>query len=238
LNQKILLVNTKSLVCSLIISYLKKENYDVIEANEIEDAFQIFEQEEPSLILIIIITFAELSFCAEIKKISTIPIISIAVEKEISERLEILEFVDDYLTHPFYLKELGGRIKSLLRRSRLPSGTVQKFIPGRGRIIEAGNISINTGTRQVFKNQNLVSLTYYEYKLIKLLATNAGKPLARSFILSEVWKYNPERQADTRVIDVHIARLRKKIEENPKTPLLILTARGVGYMFQGGASAK
>jgi OmpR family response regulator RpaB len=190
------------------------------------------------LILVKIISGEELTFCREVKKISTIPIMGITALKGISERLQILEVVDDYLIHPFYLKELGARIKSLLRRYRLSPARSQKFIQDEGRVIEAGNISINTGTRQVLKNQNLVSLTYYEYKLIELLATNAGKPLARSFILSEVWKYSPERQADTRVIDVHIARLRKKIEENPKTPLLILTARGVGYMFQGGASAK
>lgn len=238
MNQKILLVNPKSLVCDNMISYLRKENYDVIEANKIKDAFQIFKREEPSLVLITISSDEELTFCGEIKKVLTIPIISITALKGISERLQILEVVDDYLIHPFYLKELGARIKSLLRRYRLSPARSQKFIQDEGRVIEAGNISINTSKRQVFKNQNLVPLTYFEYQLLKLLTTNVGKPLDRSFILNKIWKYNPERHADTRVVDVHIARLRKKIEKNPKTPLLILTVRGVGYKFRDGTSDK
>jgi OmpR family response regulator RpaB len=205
---------------------------------KLKTLFNYSKKKEPSLILVKIISGEELTFCREVKKISTIPIMGITALKGISERLQILEVVDDYLIHPFYLKELGARIKSLLRRYRLSPARSQKFIQDEGRVIEAGNISINTSKRQVFKNQNLVPLTYFEYKLLELLITNAGKPLDRSFILSEIWKYTPERHADTRVIDVHIARLRKKIEENPSAPLLILTARGVGYMFQNGASAK
>lgn len=238
MNEKILLINTKLLVSDDIIYYLQKENYDVITTNEIKNAFQLFEKKEPSLILVKIISGEELTFCREVKKISTIPIMGITALKGISERLQILEVVDDLLIQPFYLKELGARIQSLLRRCLLSSTRSQTLIPEEGLILEAGNISIHTRTQKVFKNQNLVPLTYFEYQLLKLLTTNVGKPLDRSFILNKIWKYNPERHADTRVVDVHIARLRKKIEKNPKTPLLILTVRGVGYKFRDGTSDK
>lgn len=86
--------------------------------------------------------------------------------------------------------------------------------------------------RQVFKAKTWVKLTEIEFNLLKLLISNAGEELSRTYILDSIWGYTPERYIDTRIVDVHISRLRYKLEKNPTNPDLILTARGVGYMFQ------
>ena len=86
--------------------------------------------------------------------------------------------------------------------------------------------------RQVFKAKTWVKLTEIEFNLLKLLISNAGEELSRTYILDSIWGYTPERYVDTRVVDVHISRLRSKLEEDPSNPDLIITARGTGYMFQ------
>ena len=94
-----------------------------------------------------------------------------------------------------------------------------------------GNLKIDTNKRQVFKDEKRVKLTGIEFNLLELLVKKAGKRLSRAYILNDVWGYTPERYVDTRVVDVHISRLRSKLEEDPSNPDLILTARGTGYMF-------
>ena len=99
-------------------------------------------------------------------------------------------------------------------------------------ILVIGNIKIDTNKRQVFKNNARIKLTGMEFNLLELLIKKAGERLSRASILADVWGYTPERYVDTRVVDVHISRLRSKLEEDPSNPDLILTARGTGYMFQ------
>ena len=95
-----------------------------------------------------------------------------------------------------------------------------------------GNIRIDTNKRQVFKKSERVRLTGMEFSLLELLVTNCGKPFSRGDILQHVWSYPPDHRIDTRVVDVHISRLRAKLENDISNPELILTARGIGYMFQ------
>ena len=95
-----------------------------------------------------------------------------------------------------------------------------------------GGLRINTAKRQVFRGDDRIRLTGMEFGLLELLLSRSGEPLSRADILTKIWGYTPERHADTRVVDVHVSRLRAKLEEDPENPELIITARGMGYMFQ------
>ena len=99
-------------------------------------------------------------------------------------------------------------------------------------ILKIGSIKIDTNRRQVYKNNDRIRLTGMEFSLLELLVSRSGEAFSRAAILQEVWGYTPERHVDTRVVDVHISRLRAKLEEDPSNPDLIITARGTGYLFQ------
>ena len=166
--------------------------------------------------------------CSELRKKSNVPIIMLTARGDISDRVMGLEFgADDYVIKPFYPKELEARVRSLLRRSEKTSNySSNKYL------FQIGNLTINTQKQQVFRDNARVRLTRIEFSLLELLITNAGERLSRAYILDTVWGYTPERYLDTRVVDVHISRLRSKLEIDPGKPDLILTARGTGYMFQ------
>jgi OmpR family response regulator RpaB len=129
---------------------------------------------------------------------------------------------------PFSPKELEARIRSVLRRVDKEDGN---GIPSSG-VIQVTNLRIDTNKRQVYKDNERIRLTGMEFSLLELLVSRSGEPFSRAEILQEVWGYTPERHVDTRVVDVHISRLRAKLEEDPSNPELILTARGTGYLFQ------
>ena len=132
------------------------------------------------------------------------------------------------MVKPFSPKELEARIRSVLRRVEKGNAT---GIPSSG-VITINNIRIETDKRQVYKGKERIRLTGMEFSLLELVVSRSGEPFSRAEILQEVWGYTPERHVDTRVVDVHISRLRAKLEDDPSNPELILTARGTGYLFQ------
>ena len=166
--------------------------------------------------------------CRELRKESKVPIIMLTALGGISDRVTGLELgADDYVIKPFSPKELEARIRSVLRRTQKP--VTQK---ANSEIFYMGNLKIDTLKRQVFKSNRRIKLTGTEFNLLELLINRAGERLTRTLILDKIWGYIPERYVDTRLVDVHISRLRSKLEEDPSNPDLILTARGTGYMFQ------
>nr|YP_009739034.1 regulatory component of sensory transduction system [Palmaria decipiens]QIC19473.1 regulatory component of sensory transduction system [Palmaria decipiens] len=168
--------------------------------------------------------------CQELRKESDVPIIMLTALGDVSDRITGLELgADDYVVKPFSPKELEARIRSVLRR--VDKITISPGIPSSG-VIHIGFLKIDTNKRQVYKNNERVRLTGMEFSLLELLVSRAGDPFSRASILQDVWGYTPERHVDTRVVDVHISRLRAKLEDDPSNPDLILTARGTGYLFQ------
>jgi len=150
---------------------------------------------------------------------------------DISDRVMGLELgADDYVMKPFSPKELEARIRAVLRRTNLKQSDLNLSL--NQNVLQFGTLLIDTNKRQVFKRKKRIKLTEMEFSLLELLVTKAGERLSRSTILDRVWGYTPERYLDTRVVDVHISRLRSKLEEDPSNPDLIITARGTGYMFQ------
>jgi OmpR family response regulator RpaB len=167
--------------------------------------------------------------CQELRKESDVPIIMLTALGDVADRITGLELgADDYVVKPFSPKELEARIRSVLRRVE-KTGT--SGIPSSG-VISINTIRIDTNKRQVYKGDERIRLTGMEFSLLELLVSRSGEAFSRSEILQEVWGYTPERHVDTRVVDVHISRLRAKLEDDPSNPELILTARGTGYLFQ------
>jgi OmpR family response regulator RpaB len=231
-NEKILVINSEIEVNQLLQKRLTSLGYDVFSTLNTKTALIYIAKELFDLVLIdaILSKFDCYDMCLKIRENSKIPIILLGSLGSLKDRVMILDSgADDYIRKPFSPKELEARILALLRRSsiRNPQLLEQK----RKVLLKVGNLVINLNTKSIYKNDFEIYLTNIEYKLLELLVNNAGKKLSRIKILEVVWGYNPQRMIDTRIVDVNIARLRAKIEENSGNPDFIITARGVGYIF-------
>lgn len=230
--EKILIVDDEISIRRILETRLSMIGYDVVSASDGEEALQIFKKEYPTLVVLDVMMpkLDGYGVCQELRKESDVPIIILTALGDVSDRITGLELgADDYVVKPFSPKELEARIRSVLRR--IEKVTANSSIPSSG-IINIGFLKIDTNKRQVYKNHARVRLTGMEFSLLELLISKAGEAFSRSSILQEVWGYTPERHVDTRVVDVHISRLRAKLEDDPSNPDLILTARGTGYLFQ------
>jgi OmpR family response regulator RpaB len=230
--KKILIVDHQVNIRKLLATRLNLLGYKIILASNGKDALIEFITESPDLVIIDIMLpkLDGYSVCRKIRENSPIPIIILTAINSFSDRIIGLELgADDYLVKPFLPKELEARVKSLLRRNNLQTPKLQKQ---NHKNLQIGNLFIDMSKRVISKNNSSVSLTKIEYSLLELFLENAGTELSRTFILDNVWGFTPERQIDTRIVDVHISRLRFKIEEDANNPYLILTVRGIGYKFQ------
>jgi OmpR family response regulator RpaB len=232
-NETILVVDDEMSIRQILETRLSMRGYNVLLAADGDEALYLFRKEEPNLVILDIMLPKRDGYevCSEIRKESQVPIIMLTALGDISDRVMGLELgADDYVMKPFSPKELEARIRSVLRRVDSKSGL--KLKNPTQNILQIGTLAIDTNKRQVFKGEERIKLTGMEFNLLELLVTKAGERLSRSLILDRVWGYTPERYLDTRVVDVHISRLRSKLEEDPSNPDLIITARGTGYMFQ------
>jgi OmpR family response regulator RpaB len=232
-NEKILVVDDELSIRQILETRLSIRGYEVFLAANGEDALSLFKKEQPNLVILDIMLpkIDGYEVCTEIRKESQVPIIMLTALGDISDRVMGLELgADDYVMKPFSPKELEARIRSVLRRSE--NQIIPSLQTSNKSILQIGNLAIDTNKRQVFKGKKRIRLTGMEFNLLELLINKAGERLSRSMILDRVWGYTPERYVDTRVVDVHISRLRSKLEEDPSNPDLIITARGTGYMFQ------
>lgn len=232
-NEKILVVDDEVNIRQILETRLSIRGYTVLLAANGEEALEFFRTEGPDLVILdIMLTQLDgYEVCKEIRKSSRVPIIMLTALGDISDRVMGLELgADDYVMKPFSPKELEARIRSVLRRVK-STNSLQIQKP-RQNILHIGSLQIDINKQQVLKKNKRIKLTGMEFNLLELLVSKAGERLSRSYILERVWGYTPERYLDTRVVDVHISRLRSKLEEDPSNPDLIITARGTGYMFQ------
>ena len=230
--EKILVVDDEASIRRILETRLSMIGYTVITAADGEEALAVYKKELPNLIILDIMMprLDGYGVCQEIRKDSDIPIIMLTALGDVADRITGLELgADDYVVKPFSPKELEARIKAILRR--VDKISLHNTIVTSG-IIAMGGIKIDTNRRQVYKQNEKIRLTGMEFSLLELLMSKSGEAFSRAAILQEVWGYTPERHVDTRVVDVHISRLRSKLEEDPSNPDLILTARGTGYLFQ------
>ncbi|EKE02250.1 MAG: hypothetical protein ACD_20C00407G0003 [uncultured bacterium] len=231
--ERILIVDDEASIRRILETRLKMVGYEVLTAADGEEALDAFSKFNPDL-LILDVMMPKLDgygVVREVRKTSETPIIVLTALGDVSERITGLELgADDYVIKPFSPKELEARVKAVLRR------TNQRESVGVGKVtknvITTGNIRIDTSRRQVFRKNERIRLTGMEFSLLELLVSNSGQAFSRNEILQYVWSYPADHRIDTRVVDVHISRLRSKLEVDPANPELILTARGIGYMFQ------
>lgn len=229
--ERILVVDDEASIRRILETRLSMIGYDVITAADGEEALETFSSSKPDLVVLDVMMpkLDGYGVCQELRKESDIPIIMLTALGDVADRITGLELgADDYVVKPFSPKELEARIRSVLRRVDKEGSS---GIPSSG-VIHVGNLKIDTNRRQVYKGDERIRLTGMEFSLLELMVSRSGEPFSRAEILQEVWGYTPERHVDTRVVDVHISRLRAKLEDDPSNPELILTARGTGYMFQ------
>jgi OmpR family response regulator RpaB len=231
-NQKILIVDDEIIVRQILQTRLEFIGYTVITATNGNEAIEKFFHERPHLVVLDIMMpqLDGYSVCQTIRNESDVPIIILTALEDVADRVTGLELgADDYIMKPFSPKELEARIRSVLRRyEKTQIITTSQSITE----ISIGSLKIDKKKRYVYKNNKKIKLTAMEFNLLTLLISQKGKCLSRNKILKEVWDYVAENYNETRIVDVHISRLRSKLEEDPSNPTLILTSRGNGYFFQ------
>ena len=223
---KILVVDDEALLVKGIRFNLKSEGYDVITGSNGQEAVEMAHKEQPDLIVLDVMmpVMDGLTACSKIREFSDVPIILLTAKVEDMDKLIGFDHgADDYLTKPFNILELKARIRALLRRA----GSAEKKQTGNR--LTAGNITLDLDARNAYKGEELVMLTAKEFDVVEFLMRNAGRVYSREALLDTIWAY--EYRSDIRTVDVHIRRLREKLEENPAQPQHILTKWGVGYYF-------
>ncbi len=223
---KILVVDDEALLVKGIRFNLKSEGYDVITGSNGQEAVEMAQKEQPDLIVLDVMmpVMDGLTACSKIREFSDVPIILLTAKVEDMDKLIGFDHgADDYLTKPFNILELKARIRALLRRA----GSAEKKQAGNR--LTAGNITLDLDARNAYKGEELVMLTAKEFDVVEFLMRNAGRVYSREALLDTIWAY--EYRSDIRTVDVHIRRLREKLEENPAQPQHILTKWGVGYYF-------
>ena len=225
---RILLVDDELSVQKLLAYPLRKEGYDVIPALDGREALERLRDDNFDLVVLDVMLPRMDGFdvCRAIRSRSTVPIIMLTAKTEETDKVLGLELgADDYITKPFSVREFRSRVKAVLRRAALAQPEAQFEEP-----IEAGELSIDFEKRSVGVRGESVRLTYVEFEILAALARAPGRVFSRTMLLERVWGDAAYR--DPRTIDVHIRHLRDKLEQESKTPELILTVRGVGYRFR------
>jgi DNA-binding response OmpR family regulator len=225
---RILLVDDELSVQKLLAYPLRKEGYDVIPALDGREALDRLRDDNFDLVVLDVMLPRMDGFdvCRAIRSRSTVPIIMLTAKTEETDKVLGLELgADDYITKPFSVREFRSRVKAVLRRAALAQPEAQFEEP-----IEAGELSIDFEKRSVVVRGESARLTYVEFEILAALARAPGRVFSRTMLLERVWGDAAYR--DPRTIDVHIRHLREKLEQESKTPELILTVRGVGYRFR------
>ena len=223
---KILVVDDEVLLVKGIRLNLQNEGYDVITGSNGAEAVQIAQSQSPDLIILDVMMpeMDGLEACSRIREFSQVPIIMLTAKAEDMDKLMGFEHgADDYLTKPFNILELKARVRSLLRRSQVQAAVQTQHL-------RFGAISLDPDGRNAYKNGELVELTAKEFDVIEFLMRNANRVYSREALLDALWAY--EYRSDIRTVDVHIRRLREKLEENPADPQYIMTKWAVGYYFK------
>ena len=226
---KILVVDDEKLLVKGIRFNLENEGYDVITGSDGMEAVELAGSENPDLIVLDLMMprLDGLEACGKIREFSDVPIIMLTAKADDMDKLMGFEHgADDYLTKPFNILELKARIKALLRRSK--SGRRQEEKPDSRLVCE--HITLDRDARDAFNDGKLVDLTAKEFDLMELLMRSPNRVYSREALLNAIWGY--DTSSDIRTVDVHIRRLREKLERSPAAPEHIMTKWGVGYYFK------
>jgi len=223
---KILVVDDEDLLVKGIKFNLQNDGYEVITGSNGLDAVTQASTEKPDLIILDVMMpeMDGLTACARIREFSNVPVILLTAKTDDMDKLMGFENgADDYLTKPFNILELKARIRALLRRAGANNDSSDT-------VLTIGDISLDLAARNAYRSGVLAELTAKEFDVIEFLMRNANRVYSREALLDTIWSY--EYRSDIRTVDVHIRRLREKLEENPADPQYIMTKWGVGYYFR------
>jgi len=227
MDYRVLIVDDEESVVKGLKYTLELDGFSVDTAYDGEEALKKLSVNIYNLIILDIILpgMDGLTLLKKIREKSSIPVIILSAKGEDEDKVVGFEFgADDYITKPFNILELRARIKALLRRT-------YSLVPSKGEIINSGDLKIDVAMRKVTVNGNPVDLTSKEFDILLRLVTNPNKVYSRENLMEIIWGY--DYYGDSRTVDVHVRRLREKIEKDPGEPQYILTKWGVGYYYKG-----
>src|SRR6516225_8131362 len=208
---------------------LQREGFLVETAADGNEAIARFEATRPALVLLDVMLpkISGIDVCRELRARSRVPIIMVTAKNAEIDAVVGLEVgADDYVTKPFRLRELIARVRAALRRVPLSDDEE----PDRPEVLDVGDVRLDAARHEVFVRGSSVALPLKEFELLELLMANAGRVLTRDVLIDRVW--GPNYFGDTKTLDVHVKRLRSKIELDPANPSRIVTVRGVGYRYE------
>jgi DNA-binding response OmpR family regulator len=232
-SRKVLVVEPDNSTRREIKVACEQDGYLVVEADAGSEALRQVESSRPNVVLLEVTLpdVAGFDVCRELRKMDPgVPVIMMSTRSDEIDAVVALEIgADDYVTKPLRLRELVARMAAHLRRARLENAEAMRSR------LEFRDLTIDVNERRTYKSGKEVELTHTEFDLLTFLASNAGKVLSREKILNSIWGY--EYPIETRVIDVHIRNLRRKIETQPSRPYYILAVPGIGYRFTNARPA-
>ena len=224
---KILVVDDEKMIVKGIRFSLLQEGWEVDTAYDGEEGIQMAREGDYDAVLLDIMLPVKsgLDVLREIREFSDMPVIMLTAKGEDIDKVTGLEYgADDYITKPFNILEVKARLKAIMRRNRMPKDTDARNEAG---TIRLGNLTLDTDNERVFNDKDEIFVTSKEFDILKLLAGNPDKVYSREQLLKTIW--GDSYPGDVRTVDVHIRRLREKIEEDPGMPKVILTKWGIGY---------
>lgn len=230
MKKRILVVDDEKVIVKGIKFSLEQEGYEIDSAYDGDEALVLAKAHAYDLIILDVMLPKKdgLEVCRTIRGFSTMPIIMLTAKGEDMDKILGLEFgADDYMTKPFNILELKARIKAIIRRNVFVNNQKDQES---NKSLETGDLLVQTESRRVFVREEEANLTAKEFDLLELFMTHPSKVYSREQLLNIVWGY--DYPGDVRTVDVHVRRLREKIEQNPSEPKYIHTKWGVGYYYQ------
>lgn len=228
---KVLVVDDEKLIVKGIRFSLEQDGMQVDCAYDGEEAITLARKTEYDVVLLDVMLpkFDGYQVCQAIREFSEMPIIMLTAKGGDMDKILGLEYgADDYITKPFNILEVKARMKAIIRRNNKNNRKNES----ESRTITAGDLKLDTNSRRVFIGEKEINLTAKEFDILELLVTNPNKVYSREQLLSLVWGSRAQESGDVRTVDVHVRRLREKIEPSPSEPRYVHTKWGVGYYFR------
>jgi two-component system response regulator RegX3 len=223
---RVLVVEDEQSLREPLVYLLEKEGYEVLDAADGNAAIELFKSTNPDIVLLDLMMpgMSGNEVCRVIRQTSNVPVIMLTAKDSEIDKVVGLEIgADDYVTKPYSTRELLARMKAVLRRNSEPT-------PVTDGLLEGGPVSMDVDRHMVFVNGQKVAMPLKEFELLELLLENRNRVLTRAQIIDRVWGSN--YFGDTKTLDVHVKRIRSKIEDDPARPVHLVTVRGLGYKFE------